>query len=206
MIIKARHHWFYYPFFKVYSRWMPSKDFKEVRIHSDLSDKGLPLMMLGNHFSWWDGFIAQHINIRLFGRKMHIMMLEEQLEKRMFLNKTGAFSIKKGARSAIESINYSAEILKNPENLLVLFPQGKIHSMNDHHPVFEKGWYKIFRNLNAPIQVIFVICLVDYFSSRKPYLDIYLYDYPYEGKSLEDMNRDFNTRLADSINYQKTLA
>lgn len=206
MIIKARHHWFYYPFFKWYSRRMPKKDFSQVGLHHQLVDRGLPILMLGNHTSWWDGFLAQYINLELFNRKLHIMMLEDQLEKRMFLNKTGAYSIKKGSRSAIESLHYTSGLLSDPGNLVILFPQGKIHSIMDHPVTFESGWHRIFRDLDQPIQVVFYITLFDFFSSRKPELHIYLYDYSYRGKSLEEMQSDFNRCLEASITKQKSRA
>lgn len=206
MIIKAKHHWLLYPFFKFYSRWMPARNFSNVQIHYSFKDAGLPMLMLGNHISWWDGFLAQYVNIELFNRKLHIMMLEEQLEKRMFLNKTGAYSIKKGDRSAVESLRYSSDLLKDPNNLVILFPQGKIHSMFDYPVTFEKGWHRIVTNLEGPVQVVFFITLIDYFSSSKPQLNIYLYNYAYEGKSLEEMNIDFNTCLSESIEIQKSMA
>jgi 1-acyl-sn-glycerol-3-phosphate acyltransferase len=206
MIIKARHHWFYYPFFKWYSRWMTGRDFSRVELHHQLEDKGLPILMVGNHVSWWDGFLAQYINLELFNRKLHIMMLEEQLEKRMFLNKTGAYSIRKGGRSALESIKYTAEILSDPHHLAILFPQGSIHSITDLPVTFESGWYHLFRYLERPIQVVFFVTLFDYFSHRKPQLHIYLYMYDYEGKKLEEMENAFNDCILSSINIQKTLA
>lgn len=206
MIIKARHHWFYYPFFRWYSRRMPRSDFKEVILHSRVTDRGLPILMLGNHISWWDGFLAQYINLEYFNRKVHIMMLEEQLVNRMFLNKTGAYSIKKGDRSAIESLDYTAELLGDPGNMVILFPQGKIHSLYDVPVNFETGWFRIFDKINGPVQVVFFIILIDYFSSRKPSLHIYLYDYDYRDRSLEDINRDFNASLLKSIDQQKSFA
>ena len=206
MIIKARHHWFYYPFFKIYSRWMPRLDFSRVELHNRLEDRGLPILMIGNHTTWWDGFLGQYINLEFFRRKIHIMMLEEQLRARMFLNRTGAYSIRKGSRSALESIRYTAEILSDPANMVILFPQGSIHSTQDHPVVFESGWYKLFKYLGGPIQVVFYISLFDFFSSRKPELHIYLYDHEYSGKSLEEINADFNSCLASSIEQQKSLA
>ncbi len=206
MIIKARHHWFYYPFFKYYSRWMPEKDFSRVVIHHEPEDRGIPLLMIGNHVSWWDGFFAQYINLKRFRRKLHIMMLEEQLAARMFLNKTGAYSIRKGHRSALESIQYTAEILSDPGNLVILFPQGEIHSIYDRPAHFESGWFHLFRYLNNPIQIIFYITLFDYFSNRKPELHFYLYDCAYDGKSNQELNDEFNRCLQESIEFQKTLA
>lgn len=183
MIIKARHHWFYHPFFKYYSRWMPKKDFSRVELHHNLEDRGLPVLMIGNHISWWDGFFGQYINLKLFDRKIHIMMLEEQLKQRMFLNKTGAYSIKKGERSAIESIHYTTEILSDPGNLVLLYPQGKIHSLYDYPLIFEDGWYRILRKLEKPIQLVFYVALFDFYSNRKPEVHIYLQDYNYPGRS-----------------------
>lgn len=205
MIIKARHHWFYYPFFKIYSRWMPRKDFSKVTLHHQLEDRGYPVLMLGNHTSWWDGFLGQYINLALFNRKLHIMMLEEQLEKRKFLNKTGAYSIRKGSRSAIESIQYTAQILSDPGNLVILFPQGRIRSIMEVPVTFESGWYRVFKYLDHPIQVVFYVTLFDFFSNRKPELHLYLFDYDYKGKSLEVLTSDFNMLLQQCINNQKSM-
>jgi len=206
MIIRARHHWFFYPFFKRYSWWMPGWFFSTVRLHHNVEDRQLPVLMIGNHVSWWDGFLAEYINHKVFRRRYHVMMLEEQLKKRMFLNKTGAYSVRKGSKSALESIRYTAEILSDSGNMVILFPQGKIHSMTDLPVKFESGWYHLFRYLGNPVQVVFYVALFDFFSSRKPELDLYLYDYAYEGKSLEEVNEDFNACIRESIEHQKTLA
>ena len=205
-MIRARHHWFYYPFFTWYSRWMPGRDFSRVELHNRVEDRGLPVLMVGNHVSWWDGFLAQYINVELFRRKMHIMMLEEQLEKRMFLNKTGAYSIKRGHRSALESIRYTAEILSDPAHMAVLFPQGSIHSSSDVPVRFERGWFRLFRYLDNPVQVIFFNTLFDYFSERKPQLHLYVYEYDQPGDSLEEMENAFNRCLMESTTIQKSLA
>jgi len=176
-----------------------------VVLHHRVEDRGLPLLIIGNHVSSWDGFIAQYVNLELFHRKIHIMMLEEQLKKRMFFNKTGAYSIKKGGRSALESIRYTAEILADPGNLAVLFPQGSIHSLYERPVRFERGWHRIFGSLRDPVQMVMLVSLFDFFSDRRPQLHLYLHDYPYEGKSVEQMERDFNEFLDRSIDHQKQL-
>jgi hypothetical protein len=123
----------------------------------------------------------------------------------MFLNKTGAYSIRKGHRSALESIRYTAEILSDPAHLAVLFPQGSIHSIY-HRPIsFEKGWFRLFKTLENPIQMVFFITLFDYFSNRRPELHLYVYDYSYQGKSMEEMEKDFNECLNKSIELQSSL-
>jgi 1-acyl-sn-glycerol-3-phosphate acyltransferase len=205
MIIKARHHWFYYSFFKLYSRCMPRKDFSKVTLHHQIQDRGLPILMLGNHTSWWDGFLALYVNLELFGRKFHVMMLEEELSKRMFLNKSGAYSIKKGNRSSLESLRYTADILGDNGNMAVLFPQGQIRSIMDYPVAFEAGWHRVIKYLDHPVQLIFYMTLTDFFSSRKPQVHIYLYETEYEGKSVKELETDFNRCLLSSIDHQKTL-
>jgi 1-acyl-sn-glycerol-3-phosphate acyltransferase len=204
MIIKARHHWFYYPFFKGYSKMLPRLDFRKVVYHSEVQDSGLPVLIIGNHFSWWDGFLALDINQRLFGRRFHIMMLEEQLKDRMFLNKAGAYSIRPGHRSMAETFAYTRELLSDPENLVTMYPQGKIYSMHDQPFVFEKGWYKIIERLEQPVQMVFYFALVDYFAHRKPTLNIYVYahDDPYGGA--DQVEAAFNDRFRDAMAIQRS--
>ena len=79
MIIKARHHWFYYPFFKWYSRRMPRKDFSSVTLHHEMEDRQLPILMIGNHVSWWDGFLAQYVNIELFNSDIKSLIIDGPL-------------------------------------------------------------------------------------------------------------------------------
>jgi 1-acyl-sn-glycerol-3-phosphate acyltransferase len=204
MIIKARHHWFYYPFFKGYSMLLPRLDFRKVVYHAEVEDSGLPVLMIGNHFSWWDGFLALQINQRLFGRRFHIMMLEEQLRARMFLNKSGAYSIRPGHRSMVETFAYTRELLSDPGNLVTMYPQGKLYSMHDQPFVFEKGWYRIVERLEQPVQMVLYFALVDYFSHRKPTLNIYVYahDPPYGGA--DQVEAAFNDRFVDALAIQRS--
>ena len=132
-------------------------------------------------------------------------MLEEQLEKRMFLNKAGAFSIRRGSRSAIDSIKYSAEILKDRDNLLCLFPQGEIQTHYKFPVRFEKGWFKIIERLENPVRIVFLANIIDYFSNRKPSLFQYVKDFDgTSGNSSPGVIEEaFNEHLEFSIQMQK---
>jgi len=203
-MIKARHHWFYVTFFKYYIRFMFRRHFRKVHVKVDLQESGKPVMLIGNHFSWWDGFFASYLNDRLFGRRIHVMMLEEQLRPRMFLNKAGAFSIKKQSHQMMESIRYTREILGDPNNLVTMFPQGSIHSMFDFPVHFEKGPVKILRGLEGQVQIVFMVALVDYFSHPKPTLTLAAREYdPGEAIDLKDMEETFNNYLQEMIREQK---
>ena len=101
-MIEANHRWFYVWFIRVYTAVNLRLNFRKIIIEGDtVVPEDKPLLLVGNHFSWWDGFFAYYLNYTLWRRKFHVMMLEEQLEKRMFLNKVGAYSVKRGSRSEI---------------------------------------------------------------------------------------------------------
>ena len=131
------------------------------------------------------------------------MMLEEQLKKRMFLNKAGAFSIKKNTRSIIETLEYTAGLLQNPQNMVAVYPQGEIASLY-HYPVkFEKGILHVLKKTKA-IQIIFYAALIDYFSKRKPDLNFYLEEFHFHpGISVTEIEDAFNAHLLNSIQSQK---
>jgi len=127
--------------------------------------------------SWWDGIWALYLNQQRFKRKYHFMMLEDQLRKNWFFQFTGGFSISKRSRSIVESLNYTSELLQNKENLVLMFPQGKIQSMHQHKFIFEKGVQKVIEKTHNNIQVFFLVNMIDYFSEAKPHLNLNVKEY-----------------------------
>jgi len=101
------------------------------------------------------------------------MMLEDQLKKHWYFQYTGAYSVKKKTRSIIESINYTIELLEQVGNMVLMFPQGKIHSMYRDSINFEKGIERVLENISKESQVLFVVNLPEYLSNMKPNLYIY---------------------------------
>ncbi len=135
------------------------------------------------------------------------MMLEEQLRKRLFFRSLGAFSINPGSRSAIESLNYAGEVLESNKNLLILFPQGKIHSLYTSEIDFQKGWFRIIKNAVNPVQIIFLANLTDYFSYRKPSLVTYLEEYTKtENFVLDEIAARYNDFYQKCLDHQKKMA
>ncbi|MDP5170854.1 MAG: lysophospholipid acyltransferase family protein [Bacteroidia bacterium] len=127
-------------------------------------------LMIGNHISWWDGFWPIEMNRRLWNRDYFVMMLESQLEIRPFLRRGGAFSIQPGHRSMIDSIRYAANLLADPQNLVLIFPQGRIHSQYDRSFEFAPGAEKILQKATKPVQVVFYAAFLDYGSTARPVL------------------------------------
>jgi 1-acyl-sn-glycerol-3-phosphate acyltransferase len=191
MILKASHNQFLYGFFRLYTRLRINGAFRQVIIRGDVTDRGIPVLVLANHFSWWDGFWVMYMNMKLFRRKFYYMMLEEQLRKHIFFNKMGGYSVKRGSRSIIESINYTVDLLKDNSNMVLLFPQGRILSKYQGSISIEKGIEKVIGEAGGRAQVLFEVNLVEYFSHARPTLYIYLLEYGGEGK-IEEIEKAYN--------------
>jgi len=199
MIYKATHHFFISPFFKLYTLWKIRRNFYAVYINGEFHEKQLPVLLISNHLSWWDGFWAMYLNIKLFHRKFYFMMIEEQLKKYMFFNKTGGYSIKKGSRSIIETIEYTVHLLADQNNMVLLFPQGEIQSLYTQSIRFENGIGHIMKKVTGSIQIIFLVSLVDYFSNPKPGLYLYLKEYTGKDYTKESLEKEYNRFYANCI-------
>jgi 1-acyl-sn-glycerol-3-phosphate acyltransferase len=176
-MLEARQNCFVVAFFRWYTRWKLKRNFHHVLINSTFQEKNLPVLVLSNHMSWWDGFWVNYLNQKVFQRKFYFMMLEEQLRKFSFFRNTGAFSVKKGSRSAVESLRYASKLLSDKQNMVLMFPQGEIQSMHQQEIVFEKGLEIILKMTENPVQIVFVANLTDYFSQAKPLLAINAEEY-----------------------------
>lgn len=198
-MLKSRHHFIVYPFFQHYTRYLLRTRYHTVSIENHFADNGNAVLLIGNHVGWWDGFWGMYLNLKVLKRKFHFMMLEEQLLKYRFFNYTGAFSVDKGSRSVVESIRYASELLNDSKNMLLMYPQGRLHSMYEHHFQFEKGIERMLKNRERKVQVFFSANLVDCFTEPKPSLSIYTENYEgaFTVEALEQAYNDFYTRCLE---------
>lgn len=179
-IIKSNFHGFYF------DTTFPIKNDKSV-------------LVVANHFSWWDGFFIFQLNRLLFKKQFHVMMLEENLAKNKFLRYSGAYSVERSGRSLIESINFTHELLQDAHNMVLIFPQGEIKSAFQQSFLFEKGAYRIAQK-NPDIQLINVAMFTDYFEQKKP--GVYLYLQEMEN----DQSATFNQFKNNYIQFHKDAA
>lgn len=193
-------------FWQKYFSYIIRSDFNAFQFNTDIDiNPDRAVLILGNHFSWWDGFFLSHLNYLFFHKKFHVMMLEEQLREHTYLRLAGAFSMNKKGKKLIECLNYTSQLLENPENIVVIFPQGKIESMHITHVRFEKGIKRIIDNCRKEIQVIFSVALIDYTSQRKPALQLYLKEFTYKySYSLQDLEAGFNHHYKEALVCQQS--
>lgn len=189
--------------FQWLSRFLINRNFNSVNINGAFADNGKSILVIANHVSWWDGFWVNFLNIKLLNRKFHFMMLEVQLKKHWYFRYTGGYSVKKKSRSILNSISYSIELLQEPENLVLMFPQGEIHSIYNDAVVFENGVELIIKKTAPETQVVFVANLIDYFSDSKPNLFIYLKSLLAQDLQKTTVEKEYNTFYQQSLDFQK---
>jgi len=193
-MIRAKHNNFVVKFSNYYTKILIGFFFGSVKYMGNYEDKELPILMIGNHFSFYDGFIQILLNLKVFKRRFNFMMLEKELRKNMLLTKIGACSISKGKRSSLESLDYAVEMLQDKENLFLFFPQGKIKSIYTREFSFEKGLLSyILENVKNDFQLVFNVNLINYGTNLRPDICVYYETQPINtDTNAEDVERAFN--------------
>ena len=193
-MIQANHTKFWVRISKYFSKYLIAFYFRNVRYNGEYKETNLPILLISNHFSWFDGFIQIALNFKVFKRCFNFMMLEKELSENMVLTKVGASSINKGNRSSLESLDYAVEILQKKENLFLFFPQGGIKSIYTREFTFEKGLLNhILENVRNDYQLVFNVNLIDYGPHRRPEMNIF-----YKMQTINattnayDVEREFN--------------
>ncbi len=165
-------------FFHHYIGRLIKSNFKAFNFNGLEVDEDKSVLLLANHFGWWDGFLLYWLNYKLLKKKFHIMILEDTVKRVFFLKYMGAFSVVKNSRSMIESLNYASELLKDPQNLVLVFPQAQLYSnfVDDIH--FERGLLKIIKQAAGKFQYIFAATFIEYFQHKKPTINVYVQKHP----------------------------
>ncbi|RYZ99369.1 MAG: glycerol acyltransferase [Sphingobacteriaceae bacterium] len=163
-------HWF----FQRYINHIVKNNFHTVNFNAVEVDEQRSVLLVANHFSWWDGFILFYLSNRLFKKRFHIMVLEETVRKVSFMKYMGAFSVAKNSKDIVASLNYAAELLQDAGNMVVIFPQGKLYSnfVDDVH--VEKGVLNILSKAQEKTQLIFVATFIEHLQYKKPQVNVYL--------------------------------
>ncbi|WP_244278868.1 1-acyl-sn-glycerol-3-phosphate acyltransferase [Pedobacter suwonensis] len=195
-----------FKFFSWYIQFIIKKDFaafnyNAVEIKSDSS-----ILILANHFSWWDGFFLFYINKKVLKKQFHVLVNAENYTKIGFLKYLGAFAAENKGKDVLETLNYAGELLDNPANLVLVFPQGKLYSNHLNGINFEKGVMQIINASQKKINIIFAATFIDYFAKRKPTVYNYLQRWETEEYvSLQLLKSAYNKHYDQSVVKQNQL-
>ena len=149
---------------------MIEKNFYAVRIKNRNNyysgNQNYAKLLYGVHTCYYDGQAAYYFCKKAFNSRFHLMI--EQLYRFPLLSKLGAFSIEKDTPyDALKSLNYAAHLLRNKNNTVWIFPQGRVMPC-DHKPIkFEKGIAYI-SNKAKKVNIIPVAVKYTFVRNEKP--------------------------------------
>lgn len=131
-------------------------------------ESSLPVIMYANHSNWWDGFIAYFLTNRYLQEDDYLMMDIKQMEKYFFFKYIGVFSVnRKVPAEAIRSINYAAELLKDSERYLWIFPQGDMVPQESRPLKFFSGITRLAEKTGS-VNIVPVCFRYEYLMEQRP--------------------------------------
>ncbi len=190
-MIKPKRNFFISRFFKSYIRFIIGNNFHAFNFNKIEVSANRSVLLLPNHFSWWDGFWMYHLNNLLFKKKFHVMILEATGKKFSFLKYLGAYTVQKGSKDIITSLNYTSELLADPANLVLIFPQGTLYSNFTDHIVFQGGLAKVIKQAAGKFQTVFAATFIENMQYKKPTVSINLTLADRDHKTVDEMQQDF---------------
>lgn len=198
-MLKPKQHRLIHVFFTWYINFIIKKDFWSFSYHQAAIDKNKSILLIANHCSWWDGFLLFHLNKLYFKKNFYVMVPEDTIKEIWFMKYLGAFSVNKQAKTIVDSFKFAADLLEDPNNLVLIFPQSRLYSSHVKDVRFEKGLMNIIRQSNQKIQCVFASILFDYFEHRKPSVNIYLKNWELpEYTTLQVVKSEFNKHHEDA--------
>jgi len=128
------------------------------------------IVLIPNHFSWWDGFFIDWILKKETKYQIKIMMLEEQLKRFWFFNYLGAYSIEpKNPASVKETVLYTRSLINKKENGIVIYPQGEIEPY-EKRPLQLKEGLKLILKPETDALIIPVGFKIHFTSEKLPFV------------------------------------
>ena len=170
-MIRAQHRLWADIIFQPYLTWLFKRHFHEIQLLGALPEipDDLPVLLLPNHSTWWDGFFVYLLNKRIFRRTTYLMMLEAQLTKYKFFRKIGAYSIEPGnRRSVIESLEYTVELLNRKTSLVTVFPQGQLLPWYKRPLGYKRGVEWILRKYGKPVTLLPLAIRTEFLGEKRP--------------------------------------
>lgn len=146
------------------------KDFRLINTFPETSSER-SLIVAPNHFSWWDGFFVYFLLKKKTNKKIFIMMLENQLRKYWFFQKIGCFSTNPANKqSTVATLRYTLELLENPDNCVVIFPQGEIEPFEKSSLNYNEGIEFLARYSSKEFGILPVANKIFYSNEKLPFI------------------------------------
>lgn len=180
-------HWFLHS----YSLWMVKRHFHQLIFNQVEIDPDRSVLLVANHFSFWDSLILYCISNKLLKKKFHVMVREDTTVHLNFVVYGGAFTVNKNSRKMLESLDYAAQLLHDPQNLVLIFPQGKLYSNFVNNIHFSKGIMRVISQAEGKFQLVFAASFIQYFKHKKQSVTVYLKNEGYAEKSFDELKNAY---------------
>ena len=170
-MIRAQHRLWADIIFRPYLMWLLKRHFHTIKLLGAQPEIPfhLPLLLLPNHSTWWDGFFVYLLNKRIFRRTAYLMMLEEQLTKYRFFSKIGAYSIEtKHPQGIVESLQYTVELLNQGSPLVSVFPQGHLLPWNTRPLGYKRGVEWVLQEYGKPLPALPLAIRTEFMGEKLP--------------------------------------
>lgn len=194
-------------FFSWYINFIIKRDFSSYSFNPIEIKQDEAVLLLSNHFSWWDGYLMVYLNNRMFKKNFHVLVTGDDYNRHWFLKYFGAFAPENKGKDVVETLLYAGKLLDDPSNLVLLFPQGRLYSGHVGSISFEKGVMQVLNASKKKFQIVFSATVSDYFGKRKPEIKSYLTTWEAEEyTSLQLLKSEYNKHYDHAIRTQSKIA
>jgi hypothetical protein len=140
-------------FFSHYLHWYIGRHFHAVRLanSSRFPREGGPLIVYGNHASWWDPLAFIVISRYFLPTASHYAPMDAAALKHYgFLRRLGLFPVETGTpRGAAQFLRAAKEILSTPNSVLWVTPEGRFTDMRSRPAIFRPGLAAVVARFGA---------------------------------------------------------
>lgn len=189
-----------YILLKYYFLFLVKRNYNKIVIDIPIISTNDSVLVLPNHISWWDGFIALYLNKYCIKKNFNIVMLNEQLKNYPYFKGLGAFGINPGKRSVLKEIADLKIILRNPQNAVFFFPEGEIGSQLQDKIQIKPGVNQL---LDSTTQLLMLVQITENFNTKKPNCFIYGQLYNKRQGSLEESYNLFKKKVVENHSKMK---
>lgn len=164
-------------------------------------EKGVPVIAVSNHSSWWDPMLALYLSYFVFKKEFYAIFAEEQLVRYGIFRMVGGLGVNRDSHEdGLKFLKYTRDLLKDHDRMLWICPQGELHS--PQVPIeFKKGFAQIVSHL-PKVQILKMALSYDFWIEPNPEIVISITKetlVPERGAAFIDT---LTTRIASDVQQQ----
>lgn len=129
--------------FTIYLRWYLRRHFHSLRVANAgrIPPQAEPLILFGNHSSWWDPLTAMLLGQAILPEREHYAPMEATaLEHYSIFKPMGFFPVDNGsARGAAQLLRAGHEVLSRPGSVLWITPESQFNDVRKRPVIFRPG-------------------------------------------------------------------